>query len=64
MKNLDNKLNSLNEILFVESNPIPVKWMLNRVGRIADGIRLPLTQLNTQYHEEAERILKELQLLN
>ena len=61
---LDNKLNSLNEILFIESNPIPVKWMLNRVGRIADGIRLPLTHLNTQYHEEAERILKELQLLN
>ena len=61
---LNNRLISLNEILFVESNPIPIKWMLNRIGRIADGIRLPLTPLNAQYHEKAERILKELQLLN
>ena len=61
---LDTQLKELNEILFIESNPIPIKWMLNRVGRITDGIRLPLTAFNKNYHSDAEKILKELKLLN
>ena len=61
---LDKQLVKLNEILFVESNPIPIKWMLNRIGRITDGIRLPLTKFDSQYHVQAEDILKELNLLN
>ena len=61
---LDKKLVKLNSILFVESNPVPVKWLLNRIGRITDGIRLPLTVLDSRYHNEAEEILKELELLN
>ena len=61
---LDKKLVKLNSILFVESNPVPVKWLLNRIGRITDGIRLPLTVLDSRYHNEAEDILKELELLN
>ena len=36
---------ALHKHLFVESNPIPVKWALHRMGRIAEGIRLPLTPL-------------------
>lgn len=35
--------------LFVEPNPIPVKWALHRMQRIGGGIRLPLTQLSAQY---------------
>ena len=61
---LDGQLIKLNEILFVESNPIPTKWMLNRIGRISDGIRLPLTPLNPKFHKQAEQILKDLHLLN
>ena len=63
-RKLDSQLKELNEILFIESNPIPIKWMLNRIGRITDGIRLPLTTLNEIYHTDVEKILKELKLLN
>jgi len=40
---IDEALAGLHESLFVESNPIPVKWALARMGRIPEGIRLPLT---------------------
>ncbi len=43
---LSNQLTELNQILFIESNPIPVKWALAEMGRIALGIRLPLTVLS------------------
>ncbi len=42
---LDAPLAALHRELFVESNPIPVKWALERMGRIGSGIRLPLTRL-------------------
>lgn len=61
---LDIELNGLNEILFVESNPIPVKWILNRLGRIPRGLRLPLVEFDKKFHGKAELILKELSLLN
>jgi len=61
---LDKKLNELNSILFIESNPIPVKWILNRLGRIPGGLRLPLVELDNKFHEKTELILKELSLLN
>ena len=63
-RDLDTKLVRLNQILFIESNPIPVKWMLNRIGRITDGIRLPLSPLDTKFHDKAEEVLAELNLLN
>ena len=63
-RELDTTLVRLNQILFIESNPIPVKWMLNRIGRITDGIRLPLSHLDTKFHDEAEEVLAELNLLN
>ena len=61
---LNLEIEQLNEILFVESNPIPVKWMLNRLGRIPGGLRLPLVELDNKFHNQAELILKELSLLN
>jgi 4-hydroxy-tetrahydrodipicolinate synthase len=43
---LDAKLQGLHHALFVESNPIPVKWAVARLGLAGDGIRLPLTPLS------------------
>lgn len=43
-KQLFNRINSLNSALFVESNPIPVKWALAKMGRMESTLRLPLTQ--------------------
>ncbi len=56
---INNKLLPLHKNLFLESNPIPVKWALNRMGRIAEGIRLPLTPLAASHHEALERALRE-----
>lgn len=44
------KLFALHQKLFVEANPIPVKWSLARMGLIPGGIRLPLVPLSQQYH--------------
>ena len=44
-------LAGLHRQLFVESNPIPVKWALMQMGLIGPGLRLPLTALARQYHE-------------
>jgi 4-hydroxy-tetrahydrodipicolinate synthase len=46
---LDAELGVLHEALFVESNPIPVKWALAEMGRIPAGIRLPLTPLAAEH---------------
>ncbi len=47
---LDAKLQPLHKNLFLEPNPIPVKWALQQMKLIPDGIRLPLTPLDVQYH--------------
>lgn len=51
-------LESLNQALFLESNPIPVKWALARMGKITEGIRLPMTTLAPQYQPTLESALK------
>ncbi len=48
---LNNKLLRLHVDLFVEANPIPVKWAVEQMGLIGPGIRLPLTALSNQYHQ-------------
>ena len=48
----------LNRKLFLEANPIPVKWALHRMGMISEGIRLPLTPLSEKFHAEVEEALK------
>jgi len=47
---LDASLQPLNEALFVESNPIPVKWAVAELGLIEANLRLPLTDYDRQYH--------------
>ncbi len=44
------KLTRLHSDLFVEANPIPVKWAVAEMGLIRSGLRLPLTRLSDQYH--------------
>jgi 4-hydroxy-tetrahydrodipicolinate synthase len=50
-RSLNNKLLGLHRHLFVEANPIPVKWVLEEMGMIAGGIRLPLTPLSSSLHD-------------
>ena len=50
-KKINDQLLMLHTNLFVEANPIPVKWGLKRMGRISEGIRLPLTSMNTQFEQ-------------
>jgi 4-hydroxy-tetrahydrodipicolinate synthase len=57
------KLLSLHKNLFIESNPIPVKWALEQMGRIQGGIRLPLTPLDPRCHEAVRAALVEASLL-
>jgi len=56
---VNNRLLGLHRNLFLESNPIPVKWALNRMGRIAEGIRLPLTHFTAPHHETLAASLRE-----
>ena len=46
---LDQPIAPLHRDLFIEPNPIPVKWALARMGLMENGIRLPLTPLSAQY---------------
>ncbi|MFZ5654823.1 MAG: 4-hydroxy-tetrahydrodipicolinate synthase [Pseudomonadota bacterium] len=48
---LNRRLQGLNRALFLESNPIPVKWALARLGLISEAIRLPMTPLSADLHQ-------------
>jgi 4-hydroxy-tetrahydrodipicolinate synthase len=53
------RLLGLHQKLFVEANPIPVKWALAEMGRVDLGIRLPLVPLSAQHHDTLRGVLKE-----
>jgi 4-hydroxy-tetrahydrodipicolinate synthase len=55
---LNEQLMPLHKDLFVEANPIPVKWALYEMGLIPEGIRLPMTSLSDQYHDTVRSALK------
>jgi len=56
---INEKLMPLNKTLFIESNPIPVKWALHEMGLMQDGIRLPLTWLSEACHEPLRQALRQ-----
>lgn len=58
-KFLDDSLQALNTALFVESNPIAVKWALSAMGLMESHIRLPLTAYSAQHHENMRAALIE-----
>jgi len=62
-KRLNEINNNLYRLLFVESNPIPVKWMLNQMAKIESSIRLPLIELDETYHDEILSELNKLKLI-
>ncbi len=62
-RKLNNLMLPLSQQLFVESNPIPVKWALAEMGMISPGIRLPLVPLAEGYHDVVRKALKEAGVL-
>lgn len=57
------QLMPLHQLMFVEANPIPVKWALHRMGMMNEEIRLPMTRLSETHRPELERVLKQLNLI-
>jgi len=60
---LDGPLSRLHRDLFIESNPIPVKWVLERMGKLPAGIRLPLTPLSAESQPVLEAAMRQAGLL-
>jgi 4-hydroxy-tetrahydrodipicolinate synthase len=58
------RLLALNVKLFVEANPIPLKWAMARMGLLQDGLRLPLSPLSPQFHDVVRNALREAGCLN
>lgn len=54
---VDDTLQPLHKALFLESNPIPTKWALEQMGMIGPGIRLPLTPLSAQFHDDVRQAM-------
>jgi len=56
-RRVDGSLRDLHAALFLESNPIPTKWALLDMGLIGPGIRLPLTPLSPQFHDQVRQAM-------
>jgi len=56
---INQKLMGLHTKLFVEANPIPVKWAMAQLGLIQPDLRLPLTGLAPQHHDTVRAALRE-----
>ncbi len=63
VRELNGRLAQLNKVLFLEANPIPVKWAMAEMGLCQTGCRLPLTPLNEQYHVVVRNALKDVGLI-
>src|SRR5690606_32137636 len=57
------KLMPLHQMLFIEANPIPVKWALHEMGLMSDGIRLPLTWLSQHCQEPLRQAMRQCGVL-
>jgi 4-hydroxy-tetrahydrodipicolinate synthase len=57
-REINAKLFALHQKLFVEANPIPVKWVLQQMGWIQSGIRLPLVNMSEAYHDVLRNAMK------
>ena len=57
-RSINARLLALHKDLFVEANPIPVKWAVQQLGMIGGGVRLPLTPLSPNYHERVRAAMR------
>ena len=57
------KLFALHQKLFIEPNPIPVKWVLQQMGLIQSGIRLPMVNCSAQHHDVLRAAMKNAELI-
>jgi len=57
------KLFVLHQKLFIEANPIPVKWVLQQMGLIKMGIRLPMVNLSPQFHDVLRAAMRQAELV-
>ena len=62
-RDINQQLFGLHRDLFVEANPIPVKWALAEMGKISHGIRLPLTQLAAEHHSTLRMAMRQAQAI-
>jgi 4-hydroxy-tetrahydrodipicolinate synthase len=60
---INNRVLPLHSKLFVEPNPVPVKWALAEMGKMPAGLRLPLAPLSAQYHDTVRAALREAGVL-
>jgi len=56
---INERLSGLNQALFIEPNPVPVKWAMAEAGMMPAGIRLPLVELSEAYHEEVRAAMRQ-----
>jgi 4-hydroxy-tetrahydrodipicolinate synthase len=61
---INRPLEDLHHLLFIESNPIPVKWALHEMGLIPEGIRLPMTPLAEEHREPLRQALRQAGVLD
>ncbi|MEO6354072.1 MAG: 4-hydroxy-tetrahydrodipicolinate synthase [Burkholderiaceae bacterium] len=60
---INNQLLPLHNKLFIEPNPLPVKWAMTEMGLIPPGIRLPLVPMSVQYQDAVRAALRESEVL-
>lgn len=60
---LNEALMPLHKLMFIESNPIPAKWAVSRMGLMGNEIRMPLTRLAEAHHASLEKEMQLLKLL-
>lgn len=60
---INNRMLPLHTKLFVEPNPVPVKWAMHQMGKIPSGIRLPLVPLATEFQDTVRKALSEASVL-
>jgi 4-hydroxy-tetrahydrodipicolinate synthase len=63
-RELNARLMPLHKALFVEANPIPVKWAAQQLGLIEGGIRLPMTPFSANYHELVRNAMRHAELVS
>lgn len=62
-RRINDELMPLHQDLFIEANPIPVKWALEQMGKIGSGIRLPMTRLSADKQADLTTLLKQQDLI-